>query len=377
LKMTPQRRIRRLRRFSLPSGRGMIVSATIAGLVVLTAMSVSSCGKGPSEAMAERAFEIDQSRTRGPLTLSVKATRKEITIAERLTFVLQADLDEEYELEMPQFGDKLEQFGIVDYRTPLPRLVADGRTRYERQYVLEPFLSGEYKIPPMKVRFWKKREATPELPETETDGKRPEETVQQHELETDELTITVKSILPEDYDKLEIRPLVGPMELPRKAKRWLLAAIAGGFVLIAAVAGVVIRRRRRRREVEALPRIPAHELAYRQLEQLVAEKLIETENIALFYDRISGIMRHYIENRFGLRAPERTTEEFLLELAGNDALRPGHKSLLKVFLKHCDLVKFARHEPSTDEIQQTFDSCKGFIEATESDEVTVLVPSAA
>ena len=33
-----------------------------------------------------------------------------------------------------------------------------------------------------------------------------------------------------------------------------------------------------------------------------------------FYERISNILRHYIEHRFDLHAPERTTEEFLYEL---------------------------------------------------------------
>ena len=32
-----------------------------------------------------------------------------------------------------------------------------------------------------------------------------------------------------------------------------------------------------------------------------------------------------------------------------------------------DLVKFAEHEPSTDEVQRTFDACKDFIQSTASD----------
>ena len=42
--------------------------------------------------------------------------------------------------------------------------------------------------------------------------------------------------------------------------------------------------------------------------------------------------------------------------------------MLGEFLTHCDLVKFAKHEPTTEQIQQTFDLVKDFIEKTGSDE---------
>jgi hypothetical protein len=109
----------------------------------------------------------------------------------------------------------------------------------------------------------------------------------------------------------------------------------------------------------------AHEIAYEELKRLLAEKLVEQGAVKDFYLRLSHILRHYIEDRFGLHAPERTTEEFLLDLGSTQALIPHHKELLKEFLNHCDMVKFAEHQPSTMEIQQTFDSCKQFIVETE------------
>jgi len=38
------------------------------------------------------------------------------------------------------------------------------------------------------------------------------------------------------------------------------------------------------------------------------------------------------------------------------------------FLKLSDLVKFAKHNPTTEQIQKTFDLVKNFIEKTKSDE---------
>ena len=67
-----------------------------------------------------------------------------------------------------------------------------------------------------------------------------------------------------------------------------------------------------------------------------------------------------------MRAPELTTEEFLEDLRDSDVLVQSHKDLLKEFLQHCDLVKFAEHMPATSEIQQAFDACKRFILETQA-----------
>jgi len=110
---------------------------------------------------------------------------------------------------------------------------------------------------------------------------------------------------------------------------------------------------------------------------LVNEDLVGAGKIKEFYERISDILRHYIEHRFSLRAPESTTEEFLAELANTEVLPVSEKQRLGEFLKHCDLVKFAKHNPTTQQIQETFDLVKDFIEKTKSDERKVDVTDMA
>ena len=108
----------------------------------------------------------------------------------------------------------------------------------------------------------------------------------------------------------------------------------------------------------------AHEIAYERLRKLAEENLIEAGKIKEFYERISHILRCYIEHRFDLKAPERTTEEFLLEAQATSILTGDQKTMLQGFLEHCDMVKFARYGPTKTEIQKTFDLTKEFIEAT-------------
>jgi hypothetical protein len=124
-----------------------------------------------------------------------------------------------------------------------------------------------------------------------------------------------------------------------------------------------------KRRVKKLIRIfkPAHEIAYARLRSLVALNLVEAGRLKEFYESISSILRHYIEDRFNLHAPERTTEEFLVELQSTNVLAPSDKEVLGEFLTHCDLVKFAKHDPTAEQIQRTFDLVKDFIERTKSD----------
>jgi hypothetical protein len=61
-----------------------------------------------------------------------------------------------------------------------------------------------------------------------------------------------------------------------------------------------------------------------------------------FANRAAGTLRQYIASRFGIAAPRRTTEEFLRDLA-SDSASPlaAQDEHLKLFLKSCDLAKFA------------------------------------
>lgn len=78
---------------------------------------------------------------------------------------------------------------------------------------------------------------------------------------------------------------------------------------------------------------------------------------------MSDLARRYVENRYAIRAPERTTEEFLREAQDNPALS-GHSGLLKSFLRHCDLVKFARLQPEPAEVSAAVEACRSFITRT-------------
>lgn len=83
-----------------------------------------------------------------------------------------------------------------------------------------------------------------------------------------------------------------------------------------------------------------------------------------FCSLVSDVIRVYLEERFNLHAPDRTTEEFLAELREGTQLNQEHKALLENFLTKCDLVKFARDEPTEPELRGLLDAALRLIDET-------------
>ena len=100
------------------------------------------------------------------------------------------------------------------------------------------------------------------------------------------------------------------------------------------------------------------------LRDLLAKGWIETENSEPFYIELSSIIRRYLEGRFGLRAPERTTEEFIREAVTSRLLSSDHQMLTSEFLEQCDLVKFARHRPKRADMQNGYNAAERLVRET-------------
>ncbi len=324
----------------------------IIGLFVCSAVLLliaAGCGKDSKEQAGKAAFEVDKVYERGPASVHVRLDKTKMSIADTVLLQFEASVQQGYELQMPKVDKVLENFGIVDWDNLGNRLDDKNNVVTTYQYRLEPFLSGKYDVPAFTFQFHDVNDPN-----------------SGHELASEPIPVEVTSLLGEQRANLVIEDIEGVVEMPRKPVRWWLWGL--GILGVAAIpAGWLLLRSRRAKELVRIFR-PAHELAYARLRALVAEQLVEAGKIKEFYDRISGILRHYIEDRFDLRAPERTTEEFLAELRSADTLSPSHKEMLGEFLMHCDLVKFAKHEPAAEQIQQTFDLVKDFIEKTRSDE---------
>ena len=109
---------------------------------------------------------------------------------------------------------------------------------------------------------------------------------------------------------------------------------------------------------------PPHEVAIRELAGLRSRLPRELQEMPLFVVAVSGVVRRYIEGQFDVAAPDRTTEEFLSEVADrNDALG-DRQEMLNPFLLACDLVKFAAHSPELDQATSLLETAERFVEET-------------
>ncbi|HPS55740.1 MAG TPA: hypothetical protein PLP05_09085, partial [Sedimentisphaerales bacterium] len=147
---------------------------------------------------------------------------------------------------------------------------------------------------------------------------------------------------------------------------WLLAGLLVLVVFILLMA-IIYSKKKQHITITRIYK-SAHEIALEKLNQLEKENLPIKGMLKLFYEKISGILRHYIEDRFELNAPERTTEEFLAELKYSAVLSGEDKNLLAQFLQQCDLVKFAKYQPEQQQVESTFTIVRDFVEKTKSQE---------
>lgn len=142
---------------------------------------------------------------------------------------------------------------------------------------------------------------------------------------------------------------------------WIIGA--GGVVAIGAAAIAAVAWRKKQRALPPAPR-PAHELAIEALDRLEGEGWLERGQIEPFLARCSDILRRYIGARFGIDAPDRTTEEFLYEATHSRHLSVGHVTLLEGFLTKIDLVKFAKRPATAGEGREAARQARAFVEET-------------
>jgi hypothetical protein len=155
----------------------------------------------------------------------------------------------------------------------------------------------------------------------------------------------------------DIRDIKGLVPLPHGL--WWL----GLLLAVAAAAAVAFWLwKRRKPATPGAIRVPLtpFEVAARALRQLREENPPVDE----FYTRLSDIVRRYLEGQLGLRAPERTTEEFLYETSRDHALSSEHRDLLAAFLQESDLVKFARFRPGEEDKQRAWAAAERFVRET-------------
>jgi len=158
----------------------------------------------------------------------------------------------------------------------------------------------------------------------------------------------------------DILGINGPVDIP-SGWEWLWWTL--GVLLFALLAYWLTKKvlaRARIVHTPTVPRIPPHTIARRKL----SEAMKWIGDPYRFCTAISDALREYIEGQFCLHAPERTTDEFLVELRNDESLNPAQKELVAGFLAQCDMVKFAKDNPTEEELGKLHRAALNLVEET-------------
>lgn len=307
------------------------------GLVVLL---LASCG-------ADNATPSPwQSPPTLPLDLRITVEPLEVGLLQPVRVTLDRYRKEGVEVSFaPVVDDKF--FVTKDTRTSDERAFGDGHWQRTTLILLPIDGPGELKIP----------------------GFRAETVVAEGEVAqvatTPEQTVTVTTVLTAEHGD-EIEAPGDPFPTPFTGWWWVIGGAVG---LVLAVVLFAWLSRRKERPTAVTIDVPAHVKALRELQRFRDAPRTTEAEIDAFYVGVSQVLRVYLEDRFGLHAPERTTEEFLRDLEGSSALVRNREAELKGFLTQCDLVKFAKVVPGEPEHMKAFGLAESFIEATRADRI--------
>lgn len=243
-------------------------------------------------------------------------------------------------LAIPSLGVAEALKGVnVSSATPQTEEIDEARERVRLVFTLDAMEPGEYTIPPETLDLGNDEKA--EIPAMTFSVHEPTEA------ETEQAAQFV-----DIGDPALVAP---PRDRTMLYSGLALAALAAIF------AGLWYWQKTRKPEVWTAPQLKPWQVAQNRLTELESRRLPHQGRHDVYYVDLTAILRYYIEDRFHLRAPERTTPEFLEEASRAGVLNEAQQQFLAQFLRHCDRVKFARHEPAFDEMEKNLAAVRQFV----------------
>lgn len=325
-------------------------------LAVLLAACLGGCADraSPTDAEPAPAFAQVIAAGEGAPGVTLTLDRTALTMIDRavLRLALASDDPQVRSLAEPDVAAALPlslRLVSLRERTDMPRAW---------EAVIEPLAPGEHEIGAIELRL------TPG-PDAEVNPDAAPRT------RTPPVRLTVSSFLSESELTEGLAGVKEVVEPPIHIN-WGAWIGAGAVAIALLLAGAWLLIRMANRPEPPVLR-PAHDIARERLDRLMASGLVERSAWKDFYLELSLILRRYIEDRFSVHAPERTTEEFLAETRYHPSFSQADLALLERFLLHCDMVKFAAADTTRASAEQSAETVRAFVDRTADPERLVVV----
>ncbi|MCM8773254.1 MAG: BatD family protein [Candidatus Omnitrophica bacterium] len=276
------------------------------------------------------------------IRIRASVDRSVVRIGDKITYRVTLESKEDIEVETPQYPfQDFSEFVLKDFGSSQKKLW--GREIFKYWYILRPYKSGKYTLPPLSVKY------------------RVKGLDNYYKAESNEVKIEVKSILSTLPNQNTILDIRGPKSFTNKL--WLYLFILSILLIFIFIYYIFHKDKKRGKETEVYLQ-PPHIIAYKALEDLEKKNYLSKCEIEAYYTELCDILRHYIEGRFNIHAPWMTTEEFFSSLQEDNVLLKEYRDILKDFFNTTDLVKFAKHKPLNEEAVNSFIKVKELIEKT-------------
>lgn len=284
--------------------------------------------------------------TRGPVDIQFTLSPKDAQAGEPLLLTAQARTKPATRIKTPLINiaedGMLGAMQVLDVGITEDIPTEDGGRLWTQIIRLDCFDAGQHEVPAMEVQFEDQRSSTP------LNGR----------IEIPAIPLTITSTIDVDGNAADIE---GWRALP-SGPWWPWLIVAGLIICVIGAGGFWIITRQM---ASGPPPTPA-EIARAALASLRNRGDLDRGDIETFYVTLSDIIRQYVEGRWGLRAPQKTTSEFLHDAEHDQRLGDDRRQQLKSLLKTADLVKFARHQPSADQGRNAIDQAENFVDDSES-----------
>lgn len=171
--------------------------------------------------------------------------------------------------------------------------------------------------------------------------------------------LQVRSVLPPDTAGVEPKPPRGVLGPSRLWWPWVVLLMV---VAVAAVAAYLwYRRRTPPPPVEPLvPAIAPRDRALQALDRARTLGLLDAGRFKAFYSLVSEALRHYVAALDPRRGEDLTTTELVAVLRGD--VPQEDLRVLASLLAAADLVKFARHQPTAAEAEETWARARDWVQ---------------
>jgi len=306
---------------------------------VATGITLSARGQIADAPSANRTIdeEVSKDGVRARWTVPTSV----VQVGDGIPFRLTVYAPEGITPEFPEIGSTS---GVFDIRGLERQSRASGSNReWTLSFTASTFDSGSQQLPPFKLS-WK--DASGEIRDLDVGG----------------CTLDVVSIAG-DAEPSAFKDIRGelPMDLGG-VQPWMYAVAATALTIILIVLAVWLIRRHRAAALERAMTPDAW--ALRELDALEKDDLIGTGEYHAYWVRLSAIIRQYVERRFNIAAPEKTTQEFLAAARDHPEVGAEHRHVLTDFLRAADMVKFAALRPADDDCRRGLGAARDFVSDT-------------